>query len=149
MGDYKLTDVKLPTGRFEGRPEVYFRVVRPSKSSDVGQLHADVWFDKLLNIDYEGKRAFKTWTLLWGDSSNPGLQFFQFDEDLLGKYVVVVDSQGNKAFNSLINTRPAVNLNMNEGDSFLFDHLTLHQGISHRSVTRVSVEIDFCPKGYR
>ena len=102
LGEYKITDVKLPDGTFQNRPEVYFRIVRPKSISDVGQLHCDAWFDQLYGIDYGGKPALKSWTLLWGNWDNPGLEFFNVNSNAIDKWDIVENVDGTKKFNCRI-----------------------------------------------
>jgi hypothetical protein len=151
LGNYKITDVKFGDGTFDERPEVYYRVVRPSRAHDVGVCHIDHWFDQAQGLDYGELRAYKTWTLLFGDFVDPGIEFYLPDPAFSSGFTITSTPDGSKKFvpHHNLPSSPKVNAPLSVGQSYIFDHQTIHRGVSSTRSTRISVEIDFCPLGFR
>jgi hypothetical protein len=85
LGDYTVTDEEK-----YGYPEMYWRIVRPKKHSDIGPLHADGWFWDI-NSDWKSSSSeerVKVWLPLEIDKGNNGLNIISGSHTCKVEYVV-------------------------------------------------------------
>jgi hypothetical protein len=146
FGEFSLSDI-YDKKQHIGHEEVYWRLVRPNETTDVGPLHKDRWFHGAFNNGYgmfqEDEVTIKIWIPIFCEPGKSGLCLLSGshlkewnyhievtdgiprpvpDEDLLGLGA------------TLIPTAP--------GNILLFHENVLHGGAVNSSAsTRVSVEI--------
>jgi hypothetical protein len=77
FGEFSISDVVCGNTIFEGRQEIYWRIVRPDAVSDVGPLHADKWFHNVLGSGYgmfpPGIVTVKLWIPIYCEPGKSGL----------------------------------------------------------------------------
>jgi hypothetical protein len=134
------------TGK-EDRPEVYFRLVRPGKSSDVGSMHKDLWFHELYHSDFD-KVSYKLWIAIEGAPGQNGLYIYPETREMDLHYKTVETPDGPRPVPDFdtANVGPEILVPTASGDAILFQDTLLHRGaINAADTTRVSVEITFAP----
>jgi hypothetical protein len=148
--DFELSNVLLDNSE-EPREEVYFRIVRPNKNTDVGQPHCDRWFHEASSLKYTGLETWKVWISIEVENGLNGLAFYPNADYSRLKYEFS-DSQGVRrpslVSNDEIIGKPALAETV-PGDVLIFSDDVLHAGlINQGNRTRVSIEITFVPKVY-
>ena len=113
-----------------GRPEIYWRLVRPNKLNDVGPLHADSWFWNLNNKKKD--KRFKLWVPIHCEINNTGFRYVPNSHVKKWKYVgasdlssdVIFISNEKKFLEKLTNSNKiyiTVNLYQDGQNTFVFD----------------------------
>ena len=128
------------------RNEIYFRLVRPYRLSDIGCPHCDFWFHKAYGLKYGGPgMTWKCWIPITVESNKSGLEFFphaSVDEvrySLDDKRLSCDASQAALGEPLLVPVDP--------GDVLIFRDDVIHSGALNRSATtRSSIEITFVQK---
>src|SRR3990167_1319162 len=126
-----------------GREEIYWRLVRPNESSDMGPLHADAWFWELGHGNtQEGFRRVKVWVALYCQPGKNGLRIVPgshkgewpyHGEERNGFVKPQIDVDENDLPVELVYTKP--------GDAIVFNDRLLHGGApNNANTTRVSLE---------
>lgn len=126
-----------------GREEIYWRLVRPNESSDVGPLHADQWFWELghgvmkPNVD-----RIKVWVALYCEPGLNGLRVVPDSQKKEWRYhgeyrdgflKPQIDEDEAKLNIQLANTKP--------GDAIIFHDRLLHGGaLNTGQQTRVNIK---------
>ena len=138
-----------------GFPNIYWRLVRPSESSDIGPVHRDEWF-WLLNSDYqnfipESTFRLKIWIALLTDPGKNGLIVYpnshHFDDILWsGKQS---ETNVKPQLLSSVDHLESTLLPLRPGQAVVFNDRLLHAGsINLSSKVRVSLEMTmFCRIG--
>ena len=147
FGDFNISDVAYDGEVIKGSKEVYWRLVRPGVSSDVGTLHADKWFHEILDfkskIFNEKTYTLKVWIPIFCEPGKNGLLIVPNSHSRDWKYSSKL-VEGipklifeDKADPVLIETPP--------GNMIIFNESILHGGaINMGNETRVSMEITMC-----
>ena len=137
FGNFKISDEYNV-----GHEEIYWRIVRPKKKSDVGPLHCDRWFWEL-NKDFtpKGKRRVKCWISLWCEGLN-GLRVLPRSQLKKFKYSYEHRDGEKKPLLKLPNLKNKIKkLNCSPGTIIVFNDSLIHGGsINNSSLTRVSIE---------
>lgn len=122
---------------------IYFRLVRPEASSDVGPLHTDQWFWDLQNQTIpSGKVPFKVWIAIECEPGLSGLRIvpgshlkrFPYHGEMRhGIIKPQIDFKEEELEIELFHSNP--------GEAIVFNHWLLHGGaVTEGSLTRVSLE---------
>ena len=136
IGDFYISDEDNI-----GRPEIYWRLVRPNQSSDVGPLHADSWFWDLNQKNENINKRFKLWVPLFCEKNDTGFRFVPNSHKKKWKFVG--DSNENKVKpipkfdESKLNIKK---FSANTGNTIIFNDNLLHGGYVTNNKTRVSLE---------
>ncbi len=126
-----------------GWPEIYWRLVRPDRSGDMGPLHADRWFwDLGHGTTPAGVERVKVWVAVVTEPGRSGLRVvpashrreWRFHGEARdGKLKPQIDEDEETLGARLIDTEP--------GDAVVFHDALLHGGAANRGAfTRVSFE---------
>ena len=126
-----------------GREEIYWRLVRPNQSSDVGPLHADAWFWDLGHGQTPANtKRVKVWIALCCEPGLNGLRIVPESHKKQWKYhgeyrdgfsKPQIDEKEEDLNVQLVHTVP--------GDAIVFHDRLLHGGaVNKGSNTRVSME---------
>jgi hypothetical protein len=146
FGNFHISDV-YDTIQHHGKEEIYWRLVRPNESNDVGPLHIDKWFHELTN---NGQGMFspnvttiKIWIPLYCEPGKNGLLIVESShQKTWGHHLKktesgdkpVLDDDPSKVNATLIPTEP--------GNTIIFNENILHGGsLNKGQQTRVSLEI--------
>lgn len=143
IGEFKISDEENI-----GRPEVYWRLVRPNCDSDVGPLHADGWFwacnPKWQRPSFPHRR-WKIWASLETATGESGFKLISGSHRRTDiRYEI--RHAGSKLKPSIIDptgewSRSAVLAPVAPGEAILFDDLLVHGGAVTRGlIPRVSIE---------
>jgi hypothetical protein len=148
FGEFSISDVVYGTTVEEGRKEIYWRLVRPNMSTDVGPLHADKWFHESLGSgEYgmfpPGATTVKIWLPIYCEPGRNGLKVvpgshlksWRYSQVQKGGYMKPQIEEDVDAIGAeLVPTEP--------GTLLIFNERLLHGGaVNHGSTSRVSVEI--------
>ena len=131
----------------ERRPEVYFRLVRPHMSSDVGPMHRDQWFHVLENSEFLGTTSYKMWISIESSVGENGLILYPAATLMDLKYKAVQGAEGPKPAPDFEPSQagPELLVPALPGDAIIFTDSVLHKGaLNGADTTRVSVEITLC-----
>lgn len=144
FGDFRISDVIIEDKAQIGREEVYWRLVRPKASSDVGAIHADKWFHQIQNmkgtIFKENNKTLKVWIPIYCEPGKSGLMVVP-KSHLKDWDFRIVEKNGSKKPVLVENVAPLI-LATEPGNLVVFTDSLLHGGIVNSGdYTRVSVEI--------
>lgn len=131
----------------EDRPEVYFRLVRPGKSTDVGSMHKDLWFHELYNADFD-KVSYKLWIAVEVSPSQNGLYIYPESRQMDLNYLAVETPDGPRPVPDFPPSVAGTELLVPtaSGDAIVFQDTLLHRGaVNVADTTRISVEITLSP----
>jgi hypothetical protein len=151
FGDFTISDI-YDTVQHHGHEEIYWRLVRPGISGDVGPLHKDKWFHGAFNAGYgmfsDEDVTVKIWVPIFCESGKSGLAIAPGSHLREWKYHIEVqdgvprpkpDEDLSDAGARLMHTEP--------GNLLIFHEGTLHGGVINDSnKTRVSAEITMVMK---
>jgi len=146
FGDFTISDI-YDTEQHYGHEEIYWRLVRPNVSSDIGPLHKDKWFHGAFNGGYgmftEDVVTLKVWIPIYCEAGKSGLSLLEGShlrewpyhiEILDGLPKPIPDEDLSNVGACLISTEP--------GNLLIFHENILHGGaINLGTKTRVSAEI--------
>jgi hypothetical protein len=146
FGDFTISDI-YDTKQHYGKEEIYWRLVRPGITSDIGPLHKDKWFHHAFNSGYgmfpEGTVTVKLWIPIYCEPGKSGLVLASGSHLKEWEYHIEVvegiprpkpDEDLSTAGAKLIPTKP--------GNIVIFNEGILHGGaINNSNKTRVSAEI--------
>jgi len=131
-----------------GNPEVYWRLVRPNQSRDVGPLHADGWFWQCNNSWHRpawAHRRWKVWVAIENELGRGGLRVvpgthlrtdirYDIRDEGGKKKPTLFDPSGSVSASSVL-------LDVAAGQAVLFDDSLVHGGaITQGRLPRVSLE---------
>jgi hypothetical protein len=125
------------------KPDIYWRLVRPNKKSDVGPIHADEWFWSSNNWKTpKNKKVLKVWMLL-SDNLSKGLSIIPNSfkkKDWIYKKEYK-DDIFKPIFNKKKNLYKIKSLTTPKGQILIFNYGLLHAGLINKSNnTRISLE---------
>ncbi len=127
-----------------GYPEIYYRLVRPLPSLDVGPLHADRWFWDLghgVMPANENFRRIKFWCSLWNSNGDTGFRFVSGSHKKEYKYSSEVrDGFAKPMFDENSYSLKITNMQGSPGSLIIFHDKLLHGGYPTSNSTRVSFE---------
>ncbi|MDP1574203.1 MAG: phytanoyl-CoA dioxygenase family protein [Coxiellaceae bacterium] len=137
-GDFSISDEENI-----GREEMYWRLVRPAQSSDMGALHADAWFWELGHgITPPNTKRVKVWIALFCEPGLSGLRVVPESHKKMWPYhgeyrdgfmKPQIDIKEEDVSAQTVYTKP--------GDAIVFHDRLLHGGAPNTSKkTRVSME---------
>jgi hypothetical protein len=144
-------DLRKTYGRFTitdedniGRENIYWRIVRPHKSSDIGPLHADYMFWELSGtlIPSHQKRV-KVWIPIYCESGSSGLMLCPFSHKMNQEYTSEHRDGKLKPIFRDLDSHHARSLEIFHsppGRALVFHDRLLHKGFHSGNKTRVSVE---------
>lgn len=140
-GEFK--DLEFSREVDKNKPDIYWRIVRPNKSHDVGPIHADEWFwdSNKWNIP-KGKTCLKIWMML-SEGINEGLSMIEGSQKKNNWIYEKVYKDGlyKPEFNIEKNQFDLKKVYAPFGKAIAFNYKTLHCGVLNTfNVTRVSVE---------
>ncbi len=126
-----------------GREEIYWRLVRPDQSSDVGPLHADNWFWSLGHgVTPPNTERVKVWVAIFCEPGLNGLRVVPHSQKKDWKYhgeyrdgfsKPQIDVDEAELSPQLVHTKP--------GNAIVFHDKLLHGGaVNQGDKTRVSIE---------
>lgn len=147
FGDFDISTVFHGNTHEAEREEIYWRLVRPNASTDVGSLHADKWFHKIMGMDYSvfpaGSVTVKIWIPIFSQSGKNGLMIVPNSHLRDWKYHAV--QRGNEKKPQIdedVATIGAQLMPTEPGNMLIFNEGTLHGGaVNMGNQSRVSVEI--------
>lgn len=128
-----------------GYPEIYWRIVRPNFSEDVGPAHKDSWFFSLTNnmSKNEQNGIIKIWLPVVCEKSISGLAVSPGSHKIEIPFESELRHGRLKPINNLqlLDNFPMKILALEPGQAVFFDKDLLHKGLSHSGMlTRVSIE---------
>jgi hypothetical protein len=147
FGDFELSEVFYGNTHEADREEIYWRLVRPNTVTDVGSLHADKWFHKIMGMDNRafppGSTTVKIWIPIYSEPGKNGLMIAPNSHHREWRYHAVARGRDMKPnIDEDIATIGAELMLTDPGNMLLFNEGTLHGGALNRgNETRVSVEI--------
>ncbi len=125
-----------------GREEIYWRLVRPENNSDVGPLHADIWFWELNYPKNIKDKRIKVWMPIFCDISDTGFRFVPNSHKENWNYEKKFkDGKFKPAFEIDENTIDLKKFTGKPGNIIIFNDRLLHGGYTTPSKTRVSLEL--------
>lgn len=135
----------------KGKPDIFWRLVRPMKKKDVGPIHADSWFWKANNIKIKkGYKTLKFWMMI-SSNCHQGLGVIPFSQHKKKWVYDIKYSDGLYKPNFKINKnkfryKPRI-IKTDFSDYILFNYDLLHYGaLNTTNVTRCSLEMTFLYK---
>jgi hypothetical protein len=147
LGEFKLADVYYGNTHETGREEIYWRLVRPDATTDVGSLHADKWFHEVMGMNDTvfptGSTTVKIWIPIFSVPGKNGLLIVPNSHLREWRYHGELGSGGMKPHIDEDVDNIDVELMLTDpGNMLIFNEGTLHGGAVNRGgETRVSVEI--------
>ena len=129
-----------------GSPNIYWRLVRPGHSKDVGPMHRDSWFWEL-NSDFPKPSysfsRLKVWIPIYTEKGCNGLLVEPYSQNRNDIVWSGEDRHGIKKplLNTVKNKLNPVLLNADVGDSVVFNDNLIHGGAINKGLKcRISVE---------
>jgi len=142
---FTVSNIVTETYKLETE-EIYFRLVRPWQTSDVGCPHCDFWFHQAYGLEYAGRGStWKCWIPITVEPFKSGLEIYPGASIDTVEYVV----QDKKL--SCDKNQPSLGepvlIPVQPGDMLLFRDDVIHSGaINEGAFTRSSIEITFIHK---
>lgn len=149
----RISDVIFFSKAIPGYPEIYWRLVRPGVTTDVGGMHADRWFHDILG---DGEPLFgadettvKMWLPIFTESGRNGLYVVPGSHRKVWrvKYTPGADGFRRPSLDGPLADDAKYLVPVQAGQAILFNENLLHGGaVNAGSTTRVSIEITFILK---
>jgi hypothetical protein len=147
FGDFAISDVVYGNTICQDQQEIYWRIVRPGVENDIGPLHADQWFHRVLGSGYgmfpPGVDTVKIWIAIYCEPGKSGLLVVPQSHQKEWRHSYVekggfkkpqLDEDPATLGSTLVETEP--------GTMVIFNERLLHGGAVNRgTMTRVSAEI--------
>lgn len=137
-GDFVISDEENI-----GHEEMYWRLVRPNQTSDVGPLHADAWFWELDHGSTPANvKRVKVWIAIYCEPGMNGLRVVPDSQKRRWRYHGEYrDGFSKPQIDEDEATLPIKLIHTQPGDAIVFNDLLLHGGaINKGEQTRVSLE---------
>lgn len=143
FGEFKISDVVYDSVNLDGEEEIYWRLVRPGVTSDVGGLHADKWFHELGQGGRSSSQpsfTIKVWIPIYCEPGKSGLMVVPESHKKDWDHGVVMRNGTPKPM--FLDTAQSILLETQPGNLVIFREETLHGGaVNLGEYTRVSAEI--------
>lgn len=147
LPSYRIASSMPPYGDF-GRPRVNWRLVRPGDGKDIGPIHADYWFDAVLDdwSDKPGKLVrLKIWIAICLEAGVTGFAYVPGSH--LKQYpfrkVRLNDGAYKPDLHESELDRPLQTLDTPPGTAVLFNYNLVHRGANSSQATRSRVSMEF------
>jgi len=146
LGPFSVSDVVYDNHVETGRPEVYWRLVRPGQPTDVGPMHADKWFHDIIGSDYgmpPGAVTIKLWIAVYCEAGRNGLLVVPDSHTRDWRYERVMANGTEKPqIRENVDELGAILVPTEAGTVLAFNERLLHGGaVNGGNSTRVSAEI--------
>ncbi|MEA3107311.1 MAG: hypothetical protein QOI88_1916 [Gammaproteobacteria bacterium] len=152
-GACRISNVVFFSGEVPDYPEVYWRLVRPNVATDVGALHTDNWYHRLLgsgkSLYEEDETTVKMWLAIYAEPGLNGLYVVpgSHAKTWRVKHTPAADGYGRPALDEPLGDYARLLVPTSPGQAVLFNENLLHGGALNAGATsRVSVEITFILK---
>lgn len=151
----RISDVVFFSNSVEGHPEIYWRLVRPGVTSDVGAMHTDRWFHDILSdtdkssLFAHDETTIKMWLPIYTEPGLNGLYVVpgSHRKTWRVKYTVARDGFRRPSLDEPLADEARHLVPVVAGQAILFNENLLHGGALNGGTTsRVSVEITFVIK---
>jgi hypothetical protein len=147
LPSYRVTSSMPPYGDL-GRPRINWRLVRPGDGTDIGPVHADYWFDAVLDnwSDRPGELVrLKVWIAICLEAAVTGFAYvpgshlkqYPFDKIRLADGAYKPDLRESEL------DRPLETLDTPPGTAVLFNYNLVHRGANSSEATRTRVSMEF------
>jgi hypothetical protein len=146
FGEFSISDI-YDTQQHHGKEEIYWRLVRPNKPSDIGSLHRDCWFHDSFNNGYgmflEGTITIKVWIPIFCEPGKSGLALVAGSHLREWNYhLEMTNGVAKPILDEDLSTIDAKLIPTEPGNMLIFNENVLHGGVVNRGEkTRVSAEI--------
>jgi hypothetical protein len=142
LGDFSITSEDRL-----GTHEIYWRLVRPNRSSDIGPLHADEWFWRL-NYEtdpfYSSKRL-KIWIPIYAAHDEYGFKYIPYSHNAEHKYST--ESRGSKVRGEYKGPTDGILYHKGApGNAIIFHDKLIHGGAVGKKDIRISLEFTVAVK---
>ena len=138
--------ITITDEEFLGYPNIYWRIVRPNISRDVGAFHRDAWFweiDKLQGKNFTPYKRLKSWIGINVEPGKNGLIVIpgSHKEDKIEWEAYTKDGKLKPKLLSPIDQKEKILLKTQNNTVILFDDKLIHGGsVNNGLSTRVSLE---------
>ena len=144
--DYTISSAMPPYGDL-GRPRINWRLVRPGDGTDIGPIHADYWFDAVLDgwRDEPGPTVkLKIWIPIFLEEGTTGFAFVPGSH--LRQYPFRRVNVGEGLFKPDLREadldQPLQTLPTAPGAAVLFNYNLVHRGANSGRATRTRVSME-------
>lgn len=151
--DFRIADVLFFSKSIADYPEIYWRLVRPGVTTDVGGMHTDRWFHDILGdgepLYGEDATTIKMWLPIFTESGRNGLYVVPGShlKRWRVKYTPGTDGFRRPSLDEPLADKEKYLVPVQPGQAILFNENLLHGGaVNAGSTTRVSIEITFVLK---
>jgi ectoine hydroxylase-related dioxygenase (phytanoyl-CoA dioxygenase family) len=151
--DCRMSDVTFFSESVAGYPEVYWRLVRPGVSTDVGGMHTDRWFHDILGKDAplfgDDETTVKMWLPIYTQPGLNGLYVVpgSHRKEWRVKHTPGADGYPRPSLDEPLDDDARRLLPVAPGQAILFNENLLHGGaVNAGSISSVSIEITFVLK---
>ena len=146
--NFRISDVVFFSKSIPDYPEIYWRLVRPGVTTDVGSLHTDRWFHNILRdgdpLYGSDETTIKMWLPIFTEPGRNGLYIVPGShlKNWRVKYTPGADGFGRPALDEPLADDQKYLVPVQPGQAILFNENLLHGGaVNAGSTTRVSIEI--------
>jgi hypothetical protein len=124
------------------KEEIYWRLVRPNNTNDVGPIHADGWFWELGNWPTPAQhRRLKVWISIYSEPGKNGFKYIEGSHKKKWKYRGEIrDGYLKPVFDECVSNLQTEFFHGTPGQAIIFNDNLLHGGVVGGSTTRVSLE---------
>ena len=142
LGDFSITSEDRL-----GTHEIYWRLVRPNRPTDIGPLHADEWFWRL-NYEadpfYSSKRL-KIWIPIYSAPNEYGFRYIPYSHNIENKFAI--ESRGSKARGEYKGPSDGIVYHRGApGNAIIFHDKLIHGGAIGKKDIRISLEFTIAVK---
>jgi hypothetical protein len=147
LPNYRVASSMPPYGDL-GRSRINWRLVRPGDGTDIGPVHADYWFDAVLETwsDRPGELVrLKIWIAICLEAGVTGFAYVpgsHLKRYPFGKVRLADGAQKPDLHESELD-RPPETLDTPPGTAVLFNYNLLHRGANSSKATRTRVSMEF------
>ena len=143
-GQFKICDIVYDNNYEKGKEEIYWRIVRPKVTTDIGPLHADRWFHEILDMNSkvlgEKSLTIKIWIPIYSEIMKNGLLIVPNSNLKTWKYTSKLLNNVPKPV--FLDKVEPILVPTDPGNMIIFSENTLHGGaFNNGNTTRISCEI--------